>query len=165
MYREGHVGAALIAYAPVGTVTLATGFEELAVFGALGAVGLAMTPDVDQRIPGIKHRGITHTVWFAAIIGATCGAAGALVGASDGILAGVGLTVWGFVVGTVVTASHVFADALTPAGVRPLAPYRDQEYSVAFARASNPIANYLLLAVGVGAVAAALWIGTTLGSL
>lgn len=165
MHREGHIGAALLAYAPVGAVTLALGFQELGVLGAGGAVGLAMTPDIDRRIPGVKHRGITHTIWFAVGIGSLCGIAGALVGTTEGILAALGLGLWGFIVGTLITASHVFTDGLTPAGVRPLAPYRDQEFTVAVARASNPIANYLLLGLGVAAVAAGLWLGNTLGSL
>jgi len=34
MHREGHVGAALLAYAPVGMVTLALGFDrQIIIFG------------------------------------------------------------------------------------------------------------------------------------
>lgn len=165
MHREGHIGAALVAYAPVGAITLGSGFNKLAIFGAFGAVGLAMAPDVDLRIPGIQHRGITHTVWFALVVGGLCGIAGAYVGASEGIIAALGLAVWGFLVGALTIAAHVLADALTPAGVRPFAPYRAEEYSLAMARASNPIANYLLLGIGVAAVAGGLWIANTVGSL
>jgi inner membrane protein len=61
--------------------------------------------------------------------------------------------------------SHILADALTPAGVRPFAPYRDDFYSYDLARASNPIANYALLAVGVLAGAGALAFGNAINSL
>lgn len=165
MHREGHVGVALFAYAPVGAITLGAGFQELAVLGAVGSVGLAMAPDVDLRIPMIRHRGLTHTIWFALAIGGLCGTAGVLVGASEGILQALGLGTWGFFVGTLTVISHVLADALTPAGVRPFAPFRDDEYSLGVARASNPIANYMLLGLGVVAVAAALWIGNAVQSL
>lgn len=165
MHREGHVGAALLAYAPIGAVTLGAGFDDLAIFGALAAVGLAMAPDIDLRIPGIQHRGITHTVWFALAVGSLGAIAGAYVGASEGVLAALGLAVWGFLVGAITIGAHVFADALTPAGVRPFAPYRDRAYSFAIARASNPIANYVLLGIGVAAIAAGLWLSNTVTGL
>lgn len=57
------------------------------------------------------------------------------------------------------------ADALTPAGVRPFAPYRDGFYSYDLARASNPIANYALLAVGVLAAGGALAVGNAIAGL
>ena len=69
MHREGHIGAALVAYAPVGAVALALGFETLALVGAVAAGGLSMLPDYDQRVPGLDHRGPTHTVWFALVVG------------------------------------------------------------------------------------------------
>jgi len=165
MHREGHVGAALLAYAPVGAVTLALGFDTLALLGAVGAAGLAMLPDVDQRIPGLTHRGPTHTVWFALAVGVLLAVAGGVAGGSRGILSAVGLAVWAFVAGTGTIGSHLLADALTPAGVRPFAPYRDGFYSYDLARASNPIANYALLAVGVFAAGGALAVGNAIAGL
>lgn len=163
MHREGHVGAALLAYAPVGAVTLALGFDTLALLGGVGVAGLAMLPDVDQRIPGLTHRGPTHTVWFALAVGVVLAVAGGVVGGSHGPLAAAGLAVWAFVVGTGTVGSHILADALTPAGVRPFAPYCGGFYSYDLARASNPIANYALLAVGVLAAAGALAVGNAIG--
>ena len=78
MHREGHVDAALLAYAPVGLVTLALGFDTLALLGGVGAAGLAMLPELDQRIPGLTYRGPTYTVWFALAVGVVLAAAGAL---------------------------------------------------------------------------------------
>jgi inner membrane protein len=59
----------------------------------------------------------------------------------------------GVVVGIVGVGSHLLADALTPAGVPLLWPLSDTDFSVSVANASNPIANYGLLVLGVAATA------------
>lgn len=160
MHREGHIGVALLAYAPVGAVTLALGADTLALLGGAGAVGLAMLPDYDQRVPGVTHRGPTHTVWFALAVGVLLGVVGGLAGRSTGPLAVVGLAAFGFTLGVLTIGSHILADALTPAGVRPLAPYRDDFYCYDVARASNPLANYALLVLGVVAAGGAFALGS-----
>lgn len=160
MHREGHIGAALLAYTPVGGVALALGVDTFALVGGVVAVGLSMLPDYDQRVPGLDHRGPTHTVWFALLVGLVLGVVGGLTGRASGPLAVLGLAAFGFLVGVVTIGSHILADALTPAGVRPFAPYRDRRYSYDLARASNPIANYALLAVGAVAVVLVLALGT-----
>lgn len=157
MYREGHVGAALLAYAPVGFVTAAVGFRFLALIGGVAAVGLAMLPDYDQRVPVVDHRGPTHTVWFAVAVGVVGAIVGGAVGSSTGVVASIGLAVFGFVVGAVSIGSHIAADALTPAGVRPFAPVRTRRYTYDVTKAKNPIANYALL--GIGVVAAMVGVG------
>lgn len=149
MHRTGHYGAALCLYAPVGFVTLAAGFAELAVAGGVVAVGGATVPDLDLRVPFVAHRGPTHTVWFAAGVAALLAAAGAAVGAESGALAAVGLGAFGALAGAVAIGSHLLADALTPMGIRPFAPLRDDRYSLELTRAANPLANYGLLALGV----------------
>lgn len=165
MHREGHIGTALLAYAPIGAVTLSAGFEQLAILGGVGAAALAMLPDVDQRIPGIRHRGPTHTVWFAGAAGGLASVTGALTASNHGILPALGFALWAGVTTALVLGSHLVADALTPAGIRPLAPIRDEFYSYEVARASNPIANYVLLAMGVAATGVALWVGSTVSAL
>ena len=165
MYREGHIGAALLVYAPVGAVVLALGFDTYAVVGGVVAAGLAMLPDYDQRIPGLSHRGPTHTVWFALAVGILLGVLGGLAGRSAGPLAVIALGTFGFITGFLTIASHILADALTPAGVRPFAPYRTNHYSYDLARASNPVANYALLAVGAVAAVLALFLGNTIAGV
>lgn len=165
MHREGHIGTALLVYAPVGAVTLSAGFQQLAIIGGVGVAALAMLPDVDQRVPGIRHRGPTHTVWFAGAAGGLASIAGALAGSTQGILPALGLGLWAGVTTALVVGSHLVADALTPAGIRPLAPIRDDFYSYDIAGASNPIANYGLLALGVAATGIALWVGSTISGL
>ena len=162
MYREGHVGAALLVYAPLGATVFVLGFETLALVGGGVAVALAMLPDFDQRIPGIAHRGPTHTVWFALVVRALGGATGFAVGRSNGVEAIVGLTVFGFLVGFLTVCSHIAADALTPMGITPFAPLRTRHYSLDLTRAKNPVANYALLGIGVLAVVLALAVGNAI---
>ena len=166
MYQKGHIGAALFVYAPVGFVTFVVGFKGIAVLGAVGAGAIAMVPDYDQKIPGISHRGITHTVWFAALVGIVLGIAGMLVGLrSEGVIAAIGLGGFVAIVGTGTILSHIAADALTPMGVEPFAPIRDDHYTYDVTRASNPLANYGLLAMGVVATGLALAAGNALSGV
>jgi inner membrane protein len=148
MHRAGHYGAALLVYAPVGFVAIALGFDEIALLGGAVVGGGAMLPDYDQRVPFLTHRGITHTVWFALLVGVVLGIVGGLVGSRGGVIAALGLGGFGLLAGVLLVGAHLLADALTPMGVRPLEPVDDREYCFDVATASNPIANYALLAVG-----------------
>lgn len=164
MHRPGHYGAALIAYAPVAFVTTAAGFLELALVGGVGVVMLAMLPDFDQRVPFVRHRGPTHTVWFMLAVAVVLAVGGTLFGASDGVVNAVGLGVFGFAVGVVSIGSHIAADALIPAGVRPFAPVRPRRYTFELAKASNPVANYALLAIGAVAALVAVGAGNAIAA-
>ena len=130
-------------------------------YGAV-AVGGAMIPDLDMRIPGIQHRGITHTVWFALVAGISLGVGGVVLGSSSGALVAVGLGAFGFLVGTLTVGAHLLADALTPMGVRPLEPVDDREVSLDVAKAANPLANYALLSLGIAATGLAAVAGQAL---
>lgn len=124
MYRNGHYGAALLFVAPTGAILVAMARAELALLAGAGALALAVVPDLDQRVPFITHRGPTHTVWFALLVGVT------LAGGSALVIAATAMTVLtGFVVGAGTIVSHIAADALTPAGVRPWSPLDDTHYS------------------------------------
>jgi len=158
MHRPGHYGTALICYAPIAVIVMALGVVEMAVAGGAIVVGGAMLPDYDQRVPGISHRGPTHTVWFALAVGAVLGGAGALIG-------GVIPTVVGGVSGVLLVLAHLLADVLTPMGIRPFAPVRDTKYTLDVARAANPVANYALLVVGILAAGTALYAGRILTNL
>lgn len=159
MYRIGHYGAALLAYAPVAFLLVASGFRLLAVGGAVLTVGLSTLPDVDFRLPFVRHRGLTHTMWFALLVAIGLGFAGYLVGDTQGLIPQVTLAGFGFVVGFVAIASHIAADALTPAGVRPLAPLQSRRYTYAVTKAKNDVANYTLLALGALVAAGAFVLG------
>jgi inner membrane protein len=156
MYKTGHYGAALLAYAPLGFLTLVAGFRDLALVGGAVALALSSLPDVDHRLPGVAHRGPTHTVWFALVVGAAVGVVGALLGSGRGTLAAVGVGLFGFTVGTTTILSHLGADVLTPMGIAPFAPVRDDHYTLDVTPAKNPVANAALLVLGVAAAGGAL---------
>lgn len=160
MHKYGHYGTALIVYAPVGFLILAAGFTDVALAGAAVVVGGAMLPDVDMKLPFVKHRGPTHTVGFALAVGVTLALLGTLVGSGTGALAALALGLFGFVVGSLTVGAHLLADALTPMGIRPLEPRDDREVCLDVTRASNPLANYALLAVGAILAGLAFLLGT-----
>ena len=161
MHRNGHYGASLLAYAPIGFVVIALGFPLAAVGGGALALALAMVPDWDQRIPNVPHRGPTHTVHFAAVVGALTGLLGAGIGASvsDGApLAILGAGVLGATTGAVSILAHIGADALTPMGVEPLGD--DGPYiSYDLWRADSMLGNYALLGLGGAAALGAFYLG------
>jgi inner membrane protein len=62
----------------------------------------------------------------------------------------------GFLAGFLVVASHLLADALTPAGIEPFWPFSSENYSLGLVRADSIVGNYGLLALGVFATAVVL---------
>ena len=150
MYRYGHYGAALAGYSPLGAVALAFGFETAAVGGTAVAVGLAMVPDWDQKVPGLAHRGPTHSVAFAGVVAAVLAVVStAIAWASPklGPLVALGAGLYVGAVGGVTILSHIAADALTPMGVKPFGDDGEQ-YSFDVCRADSTVGNYGLLALG-----------------
>jgi len=158
MYRLGHQGAALILYAPLGLSLLLLGRPTLAVVGGGASLALASLPDVDQRLPGVQHRGVTHTVGFALVVGAAVGSIGWLLGADAGARAESAAV--GFAVGATAIASHLLADVLTPMGVTPFWPLSDRHYTAGLCRADNTVANYALLGLGIAITIAVLAIAS-----
>ncbi|MGQ3328951.1 metal-dependent hydrolase [Halorubrum sp. FL23] len=145
MYWRGHVGIALLAYAPVAGAVRVAGAPELAVLGAAVAVAFATLPDLDHRLP-VSHRGPTHTVAFTVAVGAVVAVATAVVrppwtAAFVGGVAALSLT------------SHVAGDAITPMGIWPFRPLSERHVTLDLTPAANPRANRLFLGVGAAALA------------
>ncbi|WP_276271618.1 metal-dependent hydrolase [Haloarcula litorea] len=149
MYRTGHYGAALLGYAPLGFALLVLGDPTLAVAGGALSLALAPLPDYDQRVPLVSHRGVTHTLPFALVVGGCLGAVGWLVGANGGTWQPATLALFGVVVGVTAVGSHLLADVITPAGIVPFWPVSGKKYTLGLARADDTLANYLLLVLGV----------------
>jgi len=151
MLRLGHHGAAMLAYAPV--IAISSGPLR---WGAICAFPLALLaarlPDADRRLPLVPHRGPTHTVWFAGFVALAVSVG---LGAVWGPLEPAGQVVTGLAAGLGVV-SHLLADAITPAGVRPLWPIWDRSISLRLVRASNAPANWLLFVAGLAAISLAL---------
>jgi inner membrane protein len=160
VYRTGHYGVSLLADAPVAVALVATGHAGLAPLGGLGVLFLTPVPDWDHRIPFVEHRGITHTVWFALLVGVLLGAV-CFQGARTvaGLQAAYGspelLGGFGFGIGTLAILSHLAGDVITPAGLEPFQPVSGRHYTLDLVGAANRVANAGLLILGVFAVAVA----------
>lgn len=155
MYQFGHYGAALLAYAPVGGAVAFAGYERVALVFGFVCLALSTLPDVDHSLPVIDHRGITHTVFFALFVGAGAAAVTAVLLNASRLPASTGLVGYAFLVGTLSIGSHILADAITPMGVRPFWPVSRWHYTMNLTPAANPVANYALLGIGVGATSLA----------
>lgn len=157
VYRAGHLGLSLLVVLPVGLALVLAGRPDLAVLGEVCVLSVASLPDVDHELPLVSHRGVTHTIWFALLVGAGFGAAGWVLGGRSATPAVPELAVTGFAFGTLGICAHLLGDVLTPMGITPVWPLSKRTLTLGLVRANNPIANYGLLAAGlVGTVAALL---------
>lgn len=152
MYPPGHVGISALLLAPLGYLLLAASRDREA-FGWLGvALGATLLPDVDVFLPGVLHRGVTHTLPFAVVLGgavACLAVASGLVLREPSSLVGAGRGTIGFAVGAGAVLSHMLGDVITPMGIRPLFPVVDAVYTLELVYARNPAANVAFLLVGV----------------
>jgi len=151
VYRSGHYGVALLAYDPVGFGVLLAGYPVAALVGGAAVVLLTPLPDYDHRVPFLEHRGVTHTVLFAVLVGVSLAVLAGSVHLAPPLVA------FAFVVGALAVGAHLLADWLTPAGIRPFWPVSGRHCSLSVTTAANPVANYLLLALGVFVTATGLW--------
>ena len=148
MYAKGHYGVSLLVVAPVGFALLREGAASLAALSAAVVLAMATVPDVDHRLPGVSHRGVTHTLLFAVAVGAAF--AGSVVVAGDALALSSPLAAgYAFFLGTLSVLAHLLADVLTPMGVALLWPLSDRRFSVNLTRADSVVWNHALLALGV----------------
>jgi inner membrane protein len=160
VYRAGHLGVSLLVCLPVAVALVLVGRPDLAVLGELCVLSVASLPDVDHELPLVSHRGVTHTVWFALLVGSGFGAVGWVLGGRPATPPALELGVAGFAFGTLGICAHLLGDVLTPMGVTPLWPLSGRTVTIDLVRAKNPVANYGLLGVGVvGTVGALLLVG------
>lgn len=162
--RTGHLGVALLVSAPLAAHLLHRGLPERAVVAGVVLVWLAMLPDVDRRLPWIPHRGPTHSLVFAVLVGASFGGGWWALASVPGLRLPSGLPspAQGFGLGALAVLAHLLADLLTPAGVAVFWPLSDHSVSIGLVRANDPLANLGLVALGVTAVAGAVGLGTGL---
>lgn len=154
MYRTGHLGVSLLVFAPIGYLFVAAGDPLAALITGAVLLWLVMLPDVDHRVPGIRHRGPTHSVLFAALVGGVFAAVGALLAEGISMIDQPRLSGFGFFVGFTAIGAHLLGDVLTPAGVTLFWPWQ-RAFSLSLTRADNTLANYGLFLLGLFAVAAA----------
>ncbi|SHG82892.1 inner membrane protein [Halobaculum gomorrense] len=146
----------MLALAPITFWLLVDGYPTFAVLVAGTVLYLAMLPDVDHRIPGISHRGPTHSLLFAGVVGAAFAGAASLVEPvfSIAVPGGVSMVAFGFLLGFGAVLAHLLGDVITPAGVNFLWPY-PREWSLSLTTADSTLWNWGLFALGVFAMAAA----------
>jgi inner membrane protein len=152
VYRTGHLGVSLLVSAPLAHLLLRGGEPAVAVASVAVVVGLASLPDVDHRLP-VPHRGPTHSLAFAALVGAVLAAGVALAGVPLPGAFGLDAREYAFLLGVVAVVAHLLGDTLTPMGVDYLWPV-DWTVSLSLVTADDAVANYGLFAAGVFAVAA-----------
>lgn len=176
MHRSGHWGLALLFYSPVvfGALSADITTLPLVVVGAVVTSGLCMLPDIDQWLPFTDHRGITHTIWFALLVGAVLGG-GAFVlvwGAGQSVLgqwirgetllgSSLSVTAGWFIgaTGVLVVVSHLFGDWLTKMGIWPWSPLSKRKHRLGITRADSWIANGILYVLGAGTALASFVVG------
>lgn len=153
MYRLGHLGVVAVAYAPIGAYLLGELRPILALAGFVTVIVATMLPDADMRLPGVPHRGPTHTPLFAAM--------SSLALFFVLLAVRVPIDLASILSGSVALAvlAHILADAITPMGVpHPLWPLRNRRIRLPpGVLASNPIANVLLFLVGAAVTVAVIF--------
>ncbi len=166
----------MLAYAPIAFFLLRERRLSLALLGLLGVIVVEPLPDNDMWIPGLSHRGTSHSLFAALVIGSVLGALGWAVGDQLGaFLAGLdpsaigpfaavfeivgeqlrglderALATFGFAVGVFGVLGHLLGDVITVSGIKPLLPLSRWRLSLSSLRAKNTLANNTLLILGVG---------------
>lgn len=167
MHRSGHVGIVLLALAPVTYALL-----------AFGVGFIEPLPDNDHWIPFLRHRGTSHSLVMAVIVGVICACLGWLfgtfvtvplatwlspvvLGENTSIAWGVTrlaaldaptLAQTGFLVGFGGIVLHLLGDIITVAGIRPFLPFSRRQISLSGLRANNSLVNGGLFVGGVLAI-------------
>ena len=154
MELPGHLGVAMLVYAPVAVVAIRRGRPRQAWIGLAGVCALAMSPDVDLYVAGVPHRGVTHTALAVAVAAGVVALFACLLRPR-----GVGSTAdaarFGAVVGGSGVLSHLLGDVITPMGVRPFLPISDTTYTLSLVYAADQAANVALLVGGLAVFATA----------
>lgn len=173
----------MLLYAPVAFTLLSEGRPEVAVLGAAIVYVVEQIPDTDQFIPVLKHRGFSHTIGFAVLVGLALGVLGLFIGERAFLIVGDWITAQGFDgvgsaiieaeaavnerelarigfgMGTFGILAHLAGDVVTKMGIQPFLPVFSWRVSLSRLKARNPYANQLLFVLGVGALAGAMWFG------
>lgn len=180
MYSEGHWGIGMLLYSPVVflLLLLKPALLPLLVLGLAPIAFGAVIPDIDMKLKNylpIRHRGITHTVWFALLMGPVV--AGVFFGLgwyAEKVLTGrLAITMFDVyvasaflgVLGIYGTLTHFVGDVITPTGLKPLEPVSDKRYRHVMtvfgqkSKAANGYWNRALYIIGTGAIISAFVIG------
>ncbi|OUJ18461.1 Membrane-bound metal-dependent hydrolase YbcI DUF457 family [Methanonatronarchaeum thermophilum] len=162
MYQEGHIGLSLLFYAPIAYAYLYIGTAWYILLPAtLTAITLSNLPDIDLKTTFLTHRGFTHTILFALIIGIlTAFLFLGTISLFQTLPIEQRITTWllGFLTGTTAITSHIFGDMLTPMGVKPLWPFTNKKITAKMFKAQNRLANTTFLMAGVFTFTSIIWL-------
>lgn len=170
MHKEGHRGIVLLALAPVVDIFLRAGRPLLALL-ALGVLVTERLPDKDQQINGLRHRGTSHSLFAAFLVGWACAGIGWGLGTYVTVpladwLSTIGIDALGVVtvrltalgpptlaaVGWCIGAGgivlHLAGDIITTDGLQPLLPFWKHKASPLPLPSDSPGANRLLYVLG-----------------
>jgi membrane-bound metal-dependent hydrolase YbcI (DUF457 family) len=76
MHRRGHVGVTLLAVAPLAYYFVSNGTPLLALLSWLGIQAVEPLPDWDLQVSGLQHRGLSHSLLAALVVGSVLGVSG-----------------------------------------------------------------------------------------
>lgn len=165
MKRSGHIGVQLLVFAPIAFFLSSLGRVNLAMYGALGMVLLARWPDIDHKLPFIEHRGLTHTVLFAALTSLGTAAIGYVLVQDQMMVVFVGGVAYAAFIGFYAVIGHLAGDVLTYSGIQPFQPFLSTEYTLERTKYDNRLWNGGLLIGGAGIFTLAVFVGRFLYSL
>ncbi len=120
----------------------------------LGSAFLASIPDIDIRLRrvGVRHRGFTHTVWFAILLAVPAYAVLDYL-SKEGLQPPLSPLTASLTLALAVL-THIVADSLNYQRVRPLAPLSSSGIALRLFRSSNALANAGFFLMGAGLIAA-----------
>jgi inner membrane protein len=158
MYKNGHRGLSLFLSAPIVAILLLLDLPVLGIFFCVSVFILASLPDIDLKISSIKHRGITHTVWFALFSGIVyailVSGIVSITGSKNVLLqqfsvSYIYLVVFVFGTGFSGVLFHLLGDIITPMGVNMFSRQTNDAVSFNLLLAKNEVANDSAFALGV----------------
>ena len=175
MHRQGHSGIVLLALACSTYGLLGAGRPLLAVL-AWGVVWIEPLPDYDLRTPLLTHRGTSHSLVAAVVVGGCCAGLGWLLGTyltapllpwlraevllgsewrmHVDVLDAASLSLVGFCLGAGGIVLHLLGDIITVSGIQPFLPFSQRRVRLARFRAASTPVNSLLFGMGVLAIVA-----------
>ena len=145
MNSKGHFGLALLV---MSLIMLPFGFlgNNVLIFLIIVlSAGLSALPDIDLQLE-IQHRGFTHNIFFALIIGILFGI---MFGYSSGIWYGI----VGFLGGFMGIMIHLLGDMMTFMEFKPLWPFSQIEVAYGWFYADSQLANKGFFYLGIFAFA------------
>ena len=154
MELPGHLGVAMLVYAPVAAVAIRRGRPRRAWLGLAVVLALATSPDVDLYVAGVPHRGVTHSFLAAAVAGGVVALLACLV-RPRGTGSRADAARFGAGVGGIAVLAHLLGDVITPMGIQPFLPVVDATYTLSLVYAADQAANVALLVGGATAFATA----------